>query len=273
MNKLTNYTTEKIFIRLINNKSNENYWKYIQELRKRKTDAIYKKSLLLIDSNSIKEKIIGLDVLNQFGYPRLHQKEIIQLFFKLLKSETDKEVLSSILYGISHNNESLTNEQVDFLCSLKTHKSVYVKFSLVNALLTLENDNAIDTLIEFSKNKDFDIRNWATFGLGSQTDIDNEKIRFALWNRIKDTSKIVRQEAIAGLAQRKDKNIKDILIQELKNIDEYSSLILDSIEEFNDKSLIPYLENQIEENKTSKKVNEEWLVDTLKKLKSANQKN
>ena len=65
----------------------------------------------------------------------------------------------------------------------------------------------------------------------------------------------------------KEKNgIKEILKKELENIDEFCSLILESIEEFNDKDFINLIEKQIIENKKLKKVNEEWLENTLAKL-------
>lgn len=267
MNKLTNYKTEKIFARLLKNKSKKNYWNYVSELRKRKSEEIFKKSVLFTKSDSLKERILGVNILAQFGFPRLHKKEIINILFKLLKEETDKGILSSILYGISHNNEKLNIKQIDLLCSFKTHKSVIVRHSLVSALCTVEKEKAIDTLIELSKDKDSDIRDWATFGLGSQLETDNDKIRTALWNRVSDKEEGAKFEAISGLAQRKDKRIKEVLKTELENIDEYGSLILESIEYFEDKSFIQLIEKQIEKNKKSKKVNEDWLLNTLKKLK------
>ncbi|MAQ39627.1 HEAT repeat domain-containing protein [Mesonia oceanica] len=266
MNKLTNYKTEKIFERLLTNKSKENYWKYISELRKRKTDEIFKKSILLTKSESAKERMIGTDVLAQFGFPRRHKKEIINLFFQLLKSESYKKVISSIFYGIGHNNEKLTNRQVEFLCSFCTHKSVYVKHSLVSALSSIEKDKAIDTLIKLSNDRDPDIRDGATFGIGSQVKIDHKKIRSALWDRISDNDQGTRFEAISGLARRKDHRIKEILKTELEKLDEYGSLILESIEYLNDKSFVPILEKKIQENKQSKRVNQNWLLNTLDKL-------
>lgn len=266
MNKLRNYKTEKIFERLLTNKSTVNYWKYVIELRKRKTDDIFEKCILLTKSDSVKERIVGVDVLSQFGFPRLHKKEIMTLFFELLKSQTDTGVIRSIFYGIGHNNEKLTNKQVEFLSSFRTHKSVYIKYSLVSALSTIEKDIAIDTLIKLSSDRDADIRDWATFGIGSQIDTDTKKIRTALWNRISDKDEGTRFEAICGLAQRKDKRIKAILKTALENIDAYGSLILESIEYLDDKSFIPILENKIIENKKANKVNEDWLLTTLNKL-------
>ncbi|WP_299158800.1 hypothetical protein [uncultured Tenacibaculum sp.] len=266
MNKLTNYTSEKIFVRLLTNKSKKNYWNYVGELRKRKTNEIFKRSVLLTKSESAKERMIGTDVLSQFGFPRLHKKEIITLFFDLLKSETNKNVINSILYGIGHNNEKLTNKQVELLCSFQNHKSVYIKHSLIFSLLTIEKNSAIDTLIKLSNDKDPHIRDWSTFGIGSQIETDNEKIRTALWNRVSDKNNETKFEAILGLAQRKDKQIKEVLKKELENIDENGSPILESIELLNDNEFIPFLEKKVLENKKSKKVNEDWLLDTINKL-------
>jgi HEAT repeat protein len=267
LNKLTEFSNDKIFSRLLKNKSSENYWKYISELRKRKTEDIFDKAVELTKSEVSKEKIIGINILAQFGYPRLHLKEISSAFFRLLKIETDKNIISSLLYGIGHNNEKLTEKQIETICSYKNHKSANVRHSLVSSLLAIEKTKAIDTLIELSKDKDSDVRDWATFGLGTQIKLDNELIREALWNRTNDKDVGTRDEAIFGLAKRKDKRIKEILKRELENIDEFGSLILESIEEFNDKDFINLIEKQIIKNKELKKINEEWLENTLEKLK------
>lgn len=121
----------------------------------------------------------------------------------------------------------------------------------------MENENAIKTLIELSNDGDSDIRNWATFGIGTQLDNDSEEIRIALWNRVSDKDQITRLEAISGLTKRKDKKIKDVLKTELEKVDENGSLILESIEVLNDKDFIPLLEKKIIENKKSKRVNED----------------
>ncbi|MEA9411932.1 hypothetical protein [Flavobacterium sp. PL02] len=263
---LINYSADKLFEKLLNNKSNRNYWKFISELRKRNEDGIFEKSIELTKSEIVKEKIIGINILAQFGYPRLYLKKILKRYFDLLKKEIDKNVISSILFGIGHNNDNLTEKQINIICAYKNHKSVNVRYSLVFCLLSIDKSKPIDTLIELSRDKDSTIRNWATFGIGTQIETDNKIIRNALWEKVGDKDKITRFEAIVGLAKRKEEKIREILKNELLRIDEHGSLILEAIEEFNDEEFINLIEEQIKRNKVLKKIDENWLLETLEKL-------
>jgi len=60
---------------------------------------------------------------------------------------------------------------------LKNHPSEDVRFGVVHGSLTHENESAIHTLIELSADEDEDVRNWATFGIGSLIVNDTEEIR------------------------------------------------------------------------------------------------
>lgn len=126
-------------------------------------------------------------------------------------------------------------------------------------------------MIQLSTDNDVEIRDYATFGLGSQNELDNQKIRTALWNRVNDKDQGTRLEAISGLTQRKDENIIDMLKQEFANIPYHNlSHILECIEYLNDKSFIPILENKKYENKDQSilEIEKKWVLATLGKLKS-----
>lgn len=130
----------------------------------------------------------------------------------------------------------------------------------------IDEKKAIDTLIDFTTDKHSSIRDWATFGIGAQSDRDNSRIREALWKRIKDKHSKTRQEAIFGLAKRKDSRVKEILKNELEIIDRDDSYILEAIELFGDKDFIKLLEKKIISNKKKKSINPEWLENSLRKL-------
>ncbi|MFT5723206.1 MAG: hypothetical protein ACI9JN_000315 [Bacteroidia bacterium] len=219
-----NWTSEKIFDRLVNNKSHKTYWNNISELRKRATKDIYDHAFKLAKSESDKKKIIGIDVLAQLGFdPRIRQLETINLYFELLNNKQSDEVIFALFFGIGHNNENLAKKQVSKLIEFKDSKSNDVRYSLVSALSGIERLIAIETLIELSEDKFSSIRNWATFGIGTLSEVNNDRIINALWNRTKDKHQETKLEAIVGLAYRNEIVVKGQIIKELKN-GEYGTL-------------------------------------------------
>lgn len=254
------WTTEKLFHRLLNNKSGKTSWGNIVELRSRGTEEVFIKSYELAHSDTVKEKIIGINLLAQLGSePRPFLEKTIELYFKLLEKETNPKVLSAVLGGIAHNNGNLTNEQILILVSFKNNKNQNIRECLVHSLLFINNDLAIDTLILLSNDKIIPIRDWATFGI-AQIKQDSENIRNALWKRINDNDETTKFEAIVGLAKRQDPKIKAIIEQELLK-EEFGTLLFEAIEELNDRDFIPLLQKSLEINKNDKDVSESWLND------------
>jgi HEAT repeat protein len=66
---------------------------------------------------------------------------------------------------------------------------------------------------------DDDFRDWATFGLGVQGDMDSVEIREALVRRLNDPDEDVREEAMVGLAKRKDERAVPALLPALEQPD------------------------------------------------------
>jgi len=242
-----NWTDKKLFERLLHNKTQQTFWDNISELRSRRNEFVYNTAYNLAQSSSEKEKIIGIYILAQLGFaPRMHQQKTVNLYFELLKNEKSIKVLTALLSSIGHNNELLSNERISQLVALKNHKYSTIRYFVVMSLLSVENTKAIDTLIELSEDKYSDIRNWATFGIASQIEIDNQKIRKALWDRINDSDEETKIEAIIGLSERKDPQIKKIIIQELnyaKNntafAEKWSETLEEYLEKFDEKKKQP----------------------------------
>jgi HEAT repeat protein len=132
----------------------------------------------------------------------------------------------------------------------------------------VESTLAMSTLIELSNDKHPDVRDWATFSIGTQSEMNSPDIIEALKARLNDEDVNTRREAICGLARRKDHSVRQILIDELAIIDDHGSIILESIEEFGDKSFIPLLEDQLKKNQQLSTINEQWLLDCINTLKS-----
>lgn len=261
-----NWTSEKLFNRLLKNKTQVTYWENIAELRRRPSKEVFEKAYGFAKSNIDKHKIIGLDVLQQLGFnPRFNKEQMVELHFELLEKEQSKNVLTSIFHGIGHNNDDLSPEQIAKLIQFKNIDSIHVKHALISALSGVDNLKAVETLIHLSKDKTPSVRNWATFAIGSLTELDNEHIRNALWERINDKDFDTKSEAIAGLANRNDQRVKTVIISELENGD-YGTLLFKAILTVKDQSFLPVLDRSLKITKTSKDPNENGWVAALESL-------
>lgn len=268
------WTVEKVFHRLLTNKSEKTHWDNVRELRSRGSQEVFDKCEKLLHSENEKERLIAAEILSQLGLPpRPFIKETLKLFFEILEKETSSQVISTILFGIGHNNEHLTEKETEFICSFKENKNSDIKHGLVFALGGIKHMVAIDTLIECTKDKNNTVRDWATFGLGSQADHDNMKIRTALWDRISDRHMNTKQEAILGLARRKDERVNEIIKRELQEIDNYNCLLFESIEALDDKEFIDILEEKLNLHRDEKEVNLQWIKYTIEKLKEKEKTN
>ena len=99
-----NWSNEKIFERLIINKSRKTYWDNISELRLRPNKEVFDRACSLTKSKSKKEKIIGIDILAQLGWkPRPFKKQTLKRYFEILDLEDDKNVLKS-LFKLNQTN-------------------------------------------------------------------------------------------------------------------------------------------------------------------------
>lgn len=267
-----NWTDDKLLSRLINNKTDKSRWDNISVLRKRPSQELFAKCAELIKSNNPKIRKIGIDILAQLGLqPRPFLKETLKIYFDLIEVETDPDVLMSLLYSIGHNNDKLDNEQIEKICSFIDSENSWVKEGLVSALLGIDNLTAIETLIKLSSDELNHVRNWATFGLGTQIERNNKTIREALWERVNDKHQETKLEAIVGLAKRKDKRVNNFIRREIIG-NEYGTLLFEAIIETQDKEFLPLLKQNLRTAKNNKTINTEWekdlknCIDELTKL-------
>jgi HEAT repeat protein len=75
--------------------------------------------------------------------------------------------------------------------------------------------NAVQALIRLARDLDRDVRNWATFGIAQQTDLDSPELREALLARATDDDPEIRGEALIGLARRGDARALSLVRKEL----------------------------------------------------------
>ncbi len=257
-----NWTDEKLLFKIKNNKS-DNY-ENIVELRKRGGETTFNECLKLINSNSEKNRYIGIQILSDFGQqPKKYENKILKIFFKLLKNETNYKIISTILNGIRYHKSVINESQIKIISKYKLSKYSEIRIQVINCFLGLENITALDTLIYLTKDKKCQIRDWATFGIGTQIEISSESILKALWARTEDKDYVTRSEAIYGLALRNIVEVELKILEELEN-DNFDKLILKSINRLRVFKFLPKLKKRKAEERKHKIIDIE-LVENLEK--------
>jgi HEAT repeat protein len=176
------------------------YWRVVAELHRRGTREILNLCKLWCRNENPRKRELSADVLGQLGWrKKKFRNQAIQLLCSLL-NDNNSSVIASAAFALGHRKAS---EWVEQLVGLKNHKRERVRQGVVFGLLCQEEPVAITALMDLSKDKSRDVRNWATFGIGSMIDTDTPKIRRVLQERLKDQDGEIRGEALVGLARRR----------------------------------------------------------------------
>lgn len=249
-----------LFRRALNAKNENSYWRYVWELHSRGTIQIFYSARELCLGSNIRYRQLGADVLGQLGPERPFRGESLNVLHKMLRTEKSPKVLDSILTAISHSQKPEDTYGVRKISSFRDHRSKDVRFGVVMALLYRTDRISVSTMMHLSRDKSPMVRDWATFGLGNQIDLDTPAIRKALVDRLSDPDCNTRCEALIGLAKRKDPRVKQALIQELERED-VNSLVFEAAAEFGDKTLLPYIKQQIAS--ADDKTDDSWLAEAI----------
>lgn len=236
----------------------------IFELRKFVDEEMISECLKLIENGEEKSKILGIDILSQLGTERkLFAHKLLSSIFELIQKTENEKLISSCLYAIGHNNKSLTSLQIRNLSKFKNSKSKEIRYALVFSLLGKENNTAIDTLIYLANDRSPKVRDWSLFGLGTQIETDNLKIRETLYQHCFDKDDQAKQEAIKGLASRNDKRAYELISKELKS-ENFGSLLFDTILNIKDGQLfLPELKTIDNKAREDLDISTEWKADLI----------
>jgi HEAT repeat protein len=165
-------------------------------------------------------------ILSQLGpseAPAPLRKQSVPFLLELLTRDPSPCVRSAAAAGFGHI--AAHEEARRYLLEAAKDPSPEVRFSVAFALGGDHDPVATSALIELMDDSDEDVRDWATFGIGTLRDHDSPPIREALFKRITDSNEEACFEAYAGLAARKDQRILGQLIEELETHPETSRLL------------------------------------------------
>ncbi len=191
----------------------DSYWDIVWTLHRRDTPETLARAKELGRSTQSADRRLAADILGQLGSPeRRFPKQCVATLLEVLEKEEDADALQAILIALSHLRAP---EAIVHASRSRAHPDPGVRHGVVFALTGHDDPLATQGLIELSHDADAHNRDWATFGLGTQIDLDTPAIREALVERLDDVDAATRCEAIVGLARRSDDRLVPALSREL----------------------------------------------------------
>ena len=195
-------------------------WKAIAELQARGSPETLAVARRLAKSRNYRKRALGLDIASQLrrrdtSAPLGSVEYALEATQEMLLAglrDASVDVLGAAISGLGHRPHPWA---LPTLVQLAGHSNENIRFSVAVALGHYHEPEAIDALILLAKDQANDVRDWATFGLGSMQDADSPKVRESLWSNIHDPDDGVRGEALVGLAARKDERVIPILLERL----------------------------------------------------------
>jgi len=166
----------------------------------------------LLNSSDPRERIAGAAILGQLGWQdRTFLKESVDALLCALR-DPDSQVVESALFALGHRADP---RALDELLRFVDYPSADMRYASVRALMPHDTPRVVDALAKLSRDSDRDVRNWATFALGSQLESSSPPLRAALLERLTDEDPEIRGEALLGLARRGETSIVSALQREL----------------------------------------------------------
>jgi len=232
-----------IAIALSADDEDDTYWDSVRELRKRGTHDVFQRAAELCSAPDARSRELGLDLLAQLGSEaeRPFLEDVIRIATPLA-NDSDAVVRRSAISALGHQWDvrslpTLLQRQFDADANVRWA----VAQAIPNVVSAPPEPTAVAALMALMRDEDSDVRDWATFGIGSLLDVDGNEIRQALTERLDDPDGDTAGEALVGLARRGDLGIVDRVNALLANR-KVGNLIVEAAGELADPRLIPALE-------------------------------
>jgi HEAT repeat protein len=186
----------------------EQAWELIHLLRKQGEPELVDLVLPLLRDPDEWHRQIAAQVLGQYGYEqgRPFGERVMPELVRAARVEPDDETRAIIVDAIGDAEDSAwVPELLRYVRDPYAPVRQSVAASLPRMLSGEEmNASAVEALIVLTADADSDVRDWATFSLGNQSDQDSPAIREAFAARLEDEDRETRFEAVLGLSRRGD---------------------------------------------------------------------
>jgi HEAT repeat protein len=205
-------------------------------------DDVLQKCLSLLGHGYARERSLGADIVGRLvGVDPGARDTALAALIPALASESEPCATASMVAALGHVGSP---EALDAIVGLAGHSDPGVRLAVAFATATLSpqplSHEVRFALIKLSGDSEPEVRDWATFGLGTLSGDDGPDVRAALLARAEDPQHTTRAEALFGLAVRRDPRAVPHLIRALES-PSVVGLELDAAAEAADPRLLPAL--------------------------------
>ncbi len=195
-------------------------WSSIAELQLRASPALLDLVRSLCASRSWRRRALGLHVASQLqrrrrpggGGALAYALDATQALLLAGLMDSHSGVVCAAVSGLGHRPHP---DALETLVVLAGHADSAMRWNVAVSLGCYPEPAAIGALIQLATDEDSDVRDWATFGLGTLHTADTPELRAVLWRNLSDEDEDVRGEALVGLAARHDLRVIDHLLAQL----------------------------------------------------------
>jgi HEAT repeat protein len=216
-------------------------WELIDGIVQECSDDVLEASVKLLQGDSAR-RTLGADVLGRLADIEPAVRDAAkQGLLHALDREAETGPLASIVAALGHMADP---DAVARIVPLAYHPDPEVRLAVAFTIAAISPPPLAPAsravLIRLSCDADPEVRDWATFGLGTLCNVDGPDIRDALLDRAEDTYSEARAEALFGLAVRQDPRAVPHLIRALQSAS-VGGLEVDAAAEAADPRLLPSL--------------------------------
>ncbi len=198
----------------------------LSALVRRDPSAALDAGVELLDSDDPDRRELGADIIGTAAEidDALRERALPPL--RRLLADTEPGPISAAIVKLGNKDDL---ESRDAIMAFARHPDALVRHAVAGSLPSvggkavddrwIVDEAALRALRDLSRDEDEDVRDWATFGLGSRNEGDDQETREALYARLDDPHYATRTEAIFGLAVRHDERVRPYLLKELADPD------------------------------------------------------
>ncbi len=207
-------------------------------LQSRTGPDIVEATLERLDHATPAMRAAAAEVASQLDLPPEAMDSVGTVIANRLLIEKVPMVLAALCGACGHFDRQAL---VEPLAALASHPDRLVREGVVFGLMGREDAASLPPLVALTADDDGDVRAWATYALGAQSESDDPMVRDALAARLTDAHDLTRREAIAGLARRGAPEAVEPLRQALA-AGELDPMLLEAAAELGEPALRPALD-------------------------------